>query len=511
VALTTVDVFPPDKVIADSLASWQQDLLSCEGLPLFQHKADFLQRQLHSPVSLLLAGDPGTGKTLAAIRSFAFTSQALHTAGAWLPSLYVLPANLLRQVEREFHRFAPELRLAVLRTGKDQIPGPGSYDAALISYSLPVASRRIAEAIAALKPFAFLVFDESHLLRSVTAKRTRYWVNLARTARWVLPMSGTPFVNSGEDLYSTFYMLGLLAEPGIGVPDTNGKLRPATFEQFCAKFVVYRDMWVNGRSFTKPVGTKNADNLNQALAPRMTRWVAAELLSLPPLIVEQHLLDMADVRDQLAVHGAEPFDQAKVDDLLARRRASEEISDQQIAEAVGAGPNSDSLSTYRRLIGTAKAPLVAEWIVNRIEGGGGATLIFGHHRAALEIIKAELDAAKMAGGLVHGSTPASQRDRQVQAFQAGLLKVLVLQIEVGGLGLNLQAASNVVFAELPWTAAAYQQAIARAHRAGQQQHVLVSIATVPDSLDEVIASTITRKAAEAAAVLDTTPELESTI
>jgi SNF2 family DNA or RNA helicase len=350
------------------------------------------------------------------------------------------------------------------------------------------------------------VLDEMHLLRNVAAKRTKFWVNLARGARWVLPMSGTPFVNSGEDLYTTFYLLGLLAEPGIGVPGPDGKLRPATFSQFCHRFVIYREMSINGRVFTKAVGTKNADILNRVLASRMTRWVAAELLSLPPLLVEQHLLDMVDVRDQLAEQ-----DQEKVEELLARRRAGEVISDQQIAEAIGEGPSSGSLSTYRRLIGTAKASLVADWIIGRIEGGGGSTLIFGHHRAALEAIKAKLDQAGVPAGLIYGDTSVTQRDRQVQSFQSGALKVLVLQIEVAGLGLNLQAASHVVFAELPWTSAAYQQAIARAHRAGQQQHVLVSIATVPNSLDEIMAGTIARKAAEAAVVLDNIPDLEAIV
>src|SRR5262249_19565001 len=160
-----------------------------------------------------------------AIRSLEAVTQALLNAGVWLPSLYVQPANLLRQVQREFQRFAPELRVAVLRTGRDRIPPNGSYDVLLISYTLPVASRRIAEAIAALGAAAFVVFDECHLLRSVTARRTKFWVNLARIARWVLPMSGTPFVNSAEDLFSTFCLLGLLAKPGIGVPGPDNVLR----------------------------------------------------------------------------------------------------------------------------------------------------------------------------------------------------------------------------------------------------------------------------------------------
>jgi SNF2 family DNA or RNA helicase len=93
-------------------------------------------------------------------------------------------------------------------------------------------------------------------------------------------------------------------------------------------------------------------------------------------------------------------------------------------------------------------------------------------------------------------------ETSLQAFQAGELDVLVLQIDVAGLGLNLQRAGYVVFAELRWTAAAFHQAVARAHRAGQEQHVLAEIVTVPDSLDEAMIRTIRRKAGEARAVFD---------
>jgi SNF2 family DNA or RNA helicase len=504
------EIFPPAKSLADRLTiePWSESSLAGHGWSWFQHQADFFRAQLHSPVSLLLAGDPGTGKTLVAIRSIAAAVLALLNAGVWLPCLYVLPASLSRQVEHEFRRFAPELRVAVLRTGKDRMPAPGSYDVLIVSYTLPVASRRTAEEIAA-SGAAFVVFDECHLLRSVAARRTKFWVGYAPNARWVLPMSGTPFVNSGEDLFSTFYLLGLLAAPGIGVPGPDNVLRAATFREFCARFVVYREITVNGRSFTKAVGTKNIDILNRVLALRMTRWVAAELLSLPPVIEEHHLLDMDDVRQQLVEHGVVPADQAKLDGLVERRHG-QDIDQNEIDAAFGS-PSSKALSTYRRLIGTAKAPLVAEWVIDRIEGGGGSTLIFGHHRGALEAIKAALDTAKIPCGLLYGGTSAARRDQLVQDFQVGALKVLVLQLEAAGLGLNLQAASHVVFAELPWTASAYQQAIARTHRAGQDQHVLVSIATVPNSLDEIMAGTIARKAKEAAAVLDTIPDLETTV
>jgi SNF2 family DNA or RNA helicase len=476
---------------------------------LFEHQADQIERQITGP-DMLLAGDPGTGKTLVAIAQSLLVTAAITQPGwpyGWRPSIYAMPANLVRQTHREFAKFAPSLRVVVLRTGKDRPPAPGSYDLILTSYTLPVVSKPVAEMLGKLAPFASVIYDESHQLRNVKAKRTGLWVGLSRGANWILPMSGTPYVNSGEDLYVSLGLLKLLKTPGIGIAQPGGAPRIASFREFCANFVFYKEMTIKGHTFTKATGVKNPEILNAALSPRTTRWVASELLSLPPLLHELHMLDEGDVLKQLS-----PEDRESLKALMALFELFKQLKGNTdpaeigrllvMIEAAIAEAGTDSMSTYRRLIGTAKAPLVAEYVAGRIEAGGGQTLIFGHHRATLQLIKDALDKAEISNALLYGGVSQGARDKAVQAFQAGELKTLVLQIEVAGLGLNLQAASHVVFAELPWTDAAYRQAIARSHRAGQDQHVLVSVATVPDSIDEMLAFAIQRKVVEAASVID---------
>jgi hypothetical protein len=64
--------------------------------------------------------------------------------------------------------------------------------------------------------------------------------------------------------------------------------------------------------------------------------------------------------------------------------------------------------------------------------------------------------------------------------------VLLSQVEAGGIGINLQAASVVVLVEPQWKPSTEEQAIARAHRMGQVRTVQVHRLLAQDSIDERI-------------------------
>jgi SNF2 family DNA or RNA helicase len=67
---------------------------------------------------------------------------------------------------------------------------------------------------------------------------------------------------------------------------------------------------------------------------------------------------------------------------------------------------------------------------------------------------------------------------------------------------NLQAASNVVLAELSWTDAEQTQAIDRVHRIGQEEPVTAWRIVAAQTIDARIAELIDSKAGLAARALD---------
>jgi SNF2 family DNA or RNA helicase len=90
-----------------------------------------------------------------------------------------------------------------------------------------------------------------------------------------------------------------------------------------------------------------------------------------------------------------------------------------------------------------------------------------------------------AEAVITGDISPSQRLRIVDEFQKTPgFRLLPCQIQAGGVGLNLQAASVVIFMEPQWKATAEDQAIARAHRMGQTRRVVVHRLLARNSVDE---------------------------
>src|SRR5690606_29379959 len=80
--------------------------------------------------------------------------------------------------------------------------------------------------------------------------------------------------------------------------------------------------------------------------------------------------------------------------------------------------------------------------------------------------------------------------------------VAVCSLTAAGVGVNLQAASNVVLAELSWTNAEQTQAIDRVHRIGQELPVTAWRIIAAGTLDGRISELIDSKAGLASRALD---------
>lgn len=97
---------------------------------------------------------------------------------------------------------------------------------------------------------------------------------------------------------------------------------------------------------------------------------------------------------------------------------------------------------------------------------------------------------------INGSVSPQRRQEIIDQFNAAPAgTVLPTQIQAGGTGLNIQAASVVILCEPQFKPSIENQAISRAYRLGQARNVLVYRLLCEDTIDERICELLEQKQA----------------
>ena len=276
-----------------------------------------------------------------------------------------------------------------------------------------------------------LVVDEAHFVKNPSAQRTRAVAHWAGKAEHVLFLSGTPMENRLREFRHLIRMLN----PGLG------------------SSIGYEDEWADPENFR--------------------RRIAAVYLRRNQADVLHELPDRIEVPEWLTLEGsaARSYEGAVASGnfMLMRRAAF-------------LTPNPMDSPKLRRLLE----------IVDDAAANGRKVIVFSFF---LEVLDRICAAARVnTFGPLTGAMSPPQRLTLIDEFsEADGPGLLVSQIEVGGTGLNIQAASVVILTEPQWKPSTEEQAIARSHRLGQVRHVEVHRLLTEDSVDEYMVSILARK------------------
>ncbi len=120
-------------------------------------------------------------------------------------------------------------------------------------------------------------------------------------------------------------------------------------------------------------------------------------------------------------------------------------------------------------------------------------VVYSKSAQVAQLLHSALTTAKIPHGMVTGELDLQVRERARQLFQAGNSRVMLVT-DAGGEALDLQAASTIVFYDLPWSYGNFTQVLGRARRFGSTHTTVQAILLVArNSFDEAIFSTLLRK------------------
>ena len=178
------------------------------------------------------------------------------------------------------------------------------------------------------------------------------------------------------------------------------------------------------------------------------------------------------------------------------------VAQNELDESKAAGTGSENVFTMVRKIGQAKALLAADYTV-QLQRSVGKVVFFAKHIDVMDAAEAHFAAAGLRTISVRGDQTTPVRQQAIDAFNNDPgVGIAVCSLTAAGVGVNMQAASNVVLAELSWTAAEQTQAIDRVHRIGQDEPVTAWRIIAAHTIDTKIAELIDSKQGLAQRALD---------
>jgi superfamily II DNA or RNA helicase len=412
----------------------------------------WLAQLAHWGVGACLADDMGLGKTIQALA-------LILTRAATGPTLIIAPTSVCLNWFSEAQRFAPTLNPRQFGTKDRQqlLDHLQPFDLLLCSYGL-LQQEEIAQMLAKIE-WQTIVLDEAQAIKNFATKRSQAAMNLQ--AGFKLITTGTPIENHLGELWNLFRFIN----PGL-----LGSLEHFN-QRFATPIEKYQDK--QARSQLKKL-------IQPFLLRRTKNQVLHELPSRTEILLQVELS-----REEMAFYEAlrrQALAKLEASSANARAKHLQVLAEITRLRRACCHP---CLVMPDTSLPSSKLQLFGETLEELLDNRHKA-LVFSQFVDHLTIIRHYLDQQKISYQYLEGSTPANERKKRVDAFQAGQGDVFLISLKAGGTGLNLTAADYVIHMDPWWNPAVEDQASDRAHRIGQKRPVTIYRLVAKETIEEKI-------------------------
>lgn len=418
-------------------------------MPLFSYQqkaAEFLASRRFA----LLADEPRVGKTPSVIA-------ACGMIGA-NKILVVCPAVARADWVRKFSEYSDK--------GYEAFPIFMS-DSPYLGKDVLVTSYSLTDCVATpARRWDVLILDESHYLKSLTAKRTKSILGkngIAHTAQRVWFVTGTPAINNASEMWTMLYACGVYSR---------------SYDIFLREFCT---------GYTSPygfriTGSKNVEVLRQKLKNFMLRRTMETVRpEIPPVVFDIYPVACGDKWEL----GFPPKESKMANELEKALSSGADM----MATLESMAP---ALASLRRYLGLMKIGAMTDHVK---ELNLSKIVIFAVHRDVI----LSLQEALMGFGAVslHGGTSPAQREIFIRKFQTDPnCRVFIGQIQAAGTNIDLSVANHCCILESSFTPGDNSQAINRVRNVNKKTPVTCEFISLVNSVDEKISSIIRRKTSD---------------
>ncbi len=408
-----------------------------------------------------LADDMGLGKTVQTLAMLQSEAEKDDPG----TSLIIMPTSLIYNWEQEAAKFTPELKiLNYTGTSRNKsVARFGRYDAVITSYGVTRLDIEVLQNFY----FNYIILDESQVIKNPTSNIAKAVLQLK--SKYKLTLTGTPLENTTMDLWSqmTFINPGLLGGQSYFKSEYLGPIE-------------------------KKGDEVKAKKLNSIIKPFILRRLKSQVATdLPEKMENIHYTDMTHDQERR-------YEEVKAyyRDRIMEKIEKEGVSNSRFVLLEGL-TKLRQLSNHPRMVDanyhsdSGKMEDLSHMLESAILEGH-KLLVFSQFVKHLDLVREMLKTKKITYCYLDGSS--IDRKEQVERFNKDeTIKVFLISIKAGGLGLNLTEADYVFILDPWWNPAVEAQAIDRAHRIGQKKKVFTYKFITRNTVEEKILQLQKRK------------------
>lgn len=416
----------------------------------------WLKKHYNLKTGSILADEMGLGKTL---QTITLLNDLYYSSDYKKVSLIVAPSSLIYNWYNEINKFSPVLKTGVLdgnaQSRREILKKINDYDVLITSYNM----LKIDLEFYRYHKFHLIVIDEGHLIKNHFTKYSKAIKSL--TAEHKIALTGTPMENNVLELWSLFDFI----MPG-----------------FLNDFGSFKNKYGKG------VNDQLLEDLKEKIHAFILRRTKKDVLKDLPEKNERLISVELDEEQKEIYYSTLQKGKEKIKVLYDTQPKSDQnrfyvfslLTDlRQICcspKLVYENARSNG-SKFEMCINLVKD------ILERNE----KVLIFSQFKNMINIISEYLVANQMEHFIITGDTNKKLRQDLVDQFNgSNTVKIFLITLKAGGVGLNLSTANNVIHFDPWWNVSAENQASDRAHRIGQEQNVNIFKLITKDTIEEKI-------------------------